>query len=151
VIKLVPSDSLAASFEIGDLDIQEVKDAAGPLHYAVAEGKSRRLDVGVPAGPNPEVTVEYAFKAHSNFDGWLPDTGVSFLWPYSCGTLFPCHSDPADGLRFSLAVRGIGPGLTGVFPKIIPGDAPSYMIALAVNDYQKLDLGKTAAGTRVSV
>ena len=33
--------------------------------------------------------------------------GYSLLWPYHCGNLFPCHSQPRDGTTLSLAVTGV--------------------------------------------
>lgn len=144
-ITLAPSMSKAASFEIGDLVIASVTDADGPLNYQV---NGAELDVGVPSGAGPtSLTVSYHFKPHTNFDGWMPDSGVTFLWPYFCGNLFPCKSAPADGLTFTMSVTGVPDGLSAVYPMSIPADAPSYMPAIAVGKYTKVDLGKTAAGT----
>jgi hypothetical protein len=151
-ITLTGSTSQAASFEVGDLDIHSVSDADGPLHFAVAQGaqgSKNRLDVGVPAG-GTRLIVDYAFKAHTQFDGWRPGSGTSFTWPSYCGNLFPCHSDPSDGLRFTLHVNGIAPGLVGVYPPRIDADSPSFVLAFAVGDYLGLDLGRTAAGTQVT-
>lgn len=147
-ILLAPSKSKAASFEIGDLDITSVEDAAGALNYQAASSK---LDVGVPSGTDPAViTVKYTFKPHTMFDGWMPDNGVSFLWPYFCGNLFPCKSDPADGLKFTMEITGVPAGKQAVYPASIPADAPSYMPALAVASFTKVDLGKTKNGTQVN-
>jgi hypothetical protein len=146
-LTLAPSASKAASFEVGDLEVSAVSDASGPLNFAVAKSQ---LDVGVPVSAGPtSLTVEYTFKAHDNFDGWMPTSKVSFLWPYFCGNLFPCKSAPDDGVKFTMAVTGVPAGLTAVYPAIIPGDAPSYMPAIAVGDYTKVDLGKTTAGTSI--
>lgn len=154
-IVLAASESTAASFEIGDLAITSVRDASGAdLNHEVVSVMDApvRLDVGVPAtGGEATLVIEYTFKAHENFDGWMPDMGVSFLWPYFCGNLFPCKSDPADGLAFTMNVTGAGAGLTAVYPPSIPADAPSYMPAVAVAEFTKVDLGTTAAGTQVSV
>jgi aminopeptidase N len=108
----------------------------------------RRLDVGVPAGAPLALTIEYRYQDHGGFQGASP-AGYTLLWPYHCGNLFPCKSDPADGLRFDLALSGVEPGKVALFPATIAADAPSYMIAWAVGDYTHLDLGATAAGTRV--
>jgi aminopeptidase N len=146
-ITLAPSTSKAASFEVGDLDIATVSDASGPLKYTVTKSE---LDVGVPSGSSPTtVIVEYAFKPHDNFDGWLPKSNVSFLWPHFCGNLFPCKSAPADGVKFSMSVTGVPDGLTAVYPAQIPADAPSYMPAVAVGKYTQKDVGKTAKGTKI--
>jgi aminopeptidase N len=75
---------------------------------------------------------------------------LTFLWPYFCGNLFPCKSDPADGVAFTLKVTGAAAGMTAVYPTSIPADAPSYMPAIAVAQFTKLDLGKTTKGTQVN-
>ncbi|WP_437912646.1 M1 family aminopeptidase [Sorangium sp. So ce302] len=148
-IVLAASDSTAASFEIGDLDIASVADGSGALDHEVSSG---RLDVGVPStGSDATIIIDYTFKPHEDFDGWMPGSGVSFLWPYFCGNLFPCKSDPADGVRFTMPVTGVPEGMTAVYPESIPTDAPSYMPAIAVAELTRLELGTTTGGTRVSV
>ncbi|WP_437311977.1 M1 family metallopeptidase [Sorangium sp. So ce388] len=148
-IVLAASDSTAASFEIGDLDITSVADGSGALDHDVSSG---RLDVGVPStGSDATIIIDYTFKPHEEFDGWMPGSGVSFLWPYFCGNLFPCKSDPADGVRFTMRVTGVPEGMTAVYPESIPTDAPSYMPAIAVAELTRLELGTTSGGTRVSV
>ncbi|WP_438039066.1 M1 family metallopeptidase [Sorangium sp. So ce128] len=148
-IVLAASDSTAASFEIGDLDIASVADGSGALDHEVSSG---RLDVGVPStGGDATIIIDYTFKPHEDFDGWMPGSGVSFLWPYFCGNLFPCKSDPADGVRFTMRVTGVPEGMTAVYPESIPTDAPSYMPAIAVAELTRLELGTTTGGTRVSV
>jgi len=149
VITLAPSTSKAASFEIGDLSVASVEDDAGPLEFKTT--KPGQLDVGVPAGDQPaKLTVKYNFKGHTNFDGWMPAQGVSFLWPYFCGNLFPCRSAPSDGLAFTMSVTGVPAGMEAIYPASIPADAPSYMPAIAVAAYTKIDLGKTTKGTQVN-
>ncbi len=134
-----------ASFEVGDLTISAVTGADRTLLY---DHHGNQLDVGVPASDQPiELTVDYQYQLHTDFDG--ADEDYTFLWPYYCGNLFPCHSDPADGVELSLALSGIPEGETAVYPEHIPSDAPSYMIAWAIGDYTYLDLGTTSAGTQV--
>lgn len=136
-----------ASFEIGDLTIYDVFDAAGePLQHRAVDG---RLDVGIPAEGVSELSVTYRYRDRTELEGSLP-TGLTFLWPYFCGNLFPCKSDPADGLQLSMQLSAI-PGGQAVYPELIGADAPSYMLAWAVGDYTQLELGTTAAGTTVSV
>ncbi|WP_437291877.1 M1 family metallopeptidase [Sorangium sp. So ce406] len=148
-IVLAASDSTAASFQIGDLDIASVTGPSGALAHAVSSGQ---LDVGVPpTGSDATIIIDYAFKPHTEFDGWMPGSGVSFLWPYFCGNLFPCKSDPADGVRFTLRVTGVPEGMTAVYPESIPTAAPAYMPAIAVDELTRVELGTTTAGTRVSV
>jgi len=137
----------SASFEIGDLQILDVRGKRGALAYTAENGK---LHVALGRSHRAvEIEVEYAFKAHDQFDGWDPSTGLSFLWPYFCGNLFPCKSSPADGVRFRMQVTGVPAGAKAIFPASIPGDAPSYMPALAVGDFTEMDLGTTLFGTQV--
>ena len=152
-ITLAPSaTSKAASFEIGDLSITTVSNDQGPLQFATKSGTiGAQLDVGVPSGAGAaKIVVEYAFKAHTNFDGWLPSGQLTFLWTYFCGNLFPCKSDPSDGVTFTMKVTGATAGLTAVYPASIPADAPSYMPAVAVAKFTQVDLGKTTKGTQIN-
>jgi aminopeptidase N len=149
-ITIAPSTtSTSASFEAKGLTITAVTGPDGPLAYAVsADG---RLDVAVPAGEAaPEIDVDYTFTVHHAFDGYLPE-GMTFIWPYFCSNLFPCKSAPDDGVKFRLDVTGVPTGKTAIFPTTIPADAPSYMLAFAIDDYTRLDLGTTTAGTAVHV
>jgi hypothetical protein len=156
-IVLKDSKSLAASLEIGDLTIQSVENATGSLNYDIKDHpqppKGKQLNIGLPSeGNDPTIIVKYTFNSQPNakFDGWMANSGVTFLWPYFCGNLFPCKSDPADGLKFSVNVTGVPAGSTAVYPTNILGDAPSYQFAIAVGDFKKLDLGQTSKGTKVS-
>jgi aminopeptidase N len=149
-IALAPSTTkLGASFEIGDLTIMSVTSDAGPLNFEVT---GPQLDVGVPAGSTPaELTIAYQFAEHENFDGWMPEPMLTFLWPYFCGNLFPCKSDPADGVEFTMTVTGTPDGATAVYPAVIPSEAPSYMPAIAIGAFTKVDLAPTTKGTQISV
>jgi aminopeptidase N len=146
-ITLAPSPSMGASFEIGDLDVTAVRSGGGPLAY-VDQGD--RLDLGVPSTVAPLVLeIDYHFTYHNGFMGADSD-GFTLVWPYHCGNLFPCRSNPADGTTFALALTGVPTNKVAVFPATIPTDAPSYQIAWAIGDYLQMDLGTTAAGTHVS-
>jgi hypothetical protein len=148
-IDIAASESTGASFEIGDLEVSAVTDDQGrALEFAAAEGQ---LDVGVPAtGDTGTIVIDYAFQAHDGaFDGWMEAEGVTFLWPYFCGNLYPCKSDPLDGQSFEMAVTG-GEGDV-IYPASIPAEAPTYMPAIAVGDYTEIDLGTSSGGTRLSV
>lgn len=148
-ITFAPSASSGATLEIGSLTITSVSDANGPLEF---ETEGELLDIGVPSGDAPvQIAVDYEFAAHDDFDGWMQGSGLTFLWPYFCQNLFPCHSAPADGARFELEVTGGPADAAVVYPRSIPGDAPSYMPAIAVGDYTKVELGTTSAGTDVAV
>ncbi|MBI5503100.1 MAG: peptidase M1 [Deltaproteobacteria bacterium] len=145
-IALAPAASTSASFEVGALEIREVRGADGPLPYAV---EGARLDVLL--GDTVDLVVSYSFPERpGTFDGWMR-SGSTLVWPYWCGNLFPCHSDPSDGLTFDLAVADPGDGLVAVHPDAIPTDAPSYQLAWAVGDYGYTSLGTTSAGTELGM
>lgn len=131
--------------EAGGLTISTVHDDRGNRHYTkTTAGKLRVSNVRGP------LVVDYAFTVHANADGLLAG-GSTVLWPYFCGNVFPCHSQPADGTTFSLSLDGIPVGSTAIFPSEITADAPPYMLAWAVGNYSTRVLGTTAAGTKVSV
>lgn len=149
-IVLAASTSRAASFETQGLRVVSVQGPRGPLLFRELEG---RLDVGVPASKQPiPLTIAYTYegRAKGQLEGQLP-SGTTFLWPYFCGNLFPCKSDPRDGLSFDVALTGIPAGQTAVFPAKIASDAPSYQVAWAVGSYTSRTLGTTPAGTRVTL
>jgi len=143
-----------ASFEIGDLVLTGVHDEAGPLTSVIEAGPPRCVHVTIPPSTAPaRVTFAYTFASHpsSDFNGWMAESGVSFMWPYFCGNLFPCKSSPADGTTFTATVTGVPGGQTAVYPTSIPGLTPSYAFGLAVGGYTYHEIGVTAAGTHVGV
>lgn len=149
-IVLAPSTSRAASFETQGLHVASVTGPRGPLLFRELEG---RLDVGVPASKEPvALTIAYTYEARAKgkLEGQLP-SGTTFLWPYFCGNLFPCKSDPRDGLTFDVALTGVPAGQTAVFPAKIAAEAPSYQVAWAIGAYTSRTLGTTPAGTRVTL
>lgn len=133
------------SFDVHGLDVTAVVVDGAPVDPQVANG---RLTVHTSA-TEAEVGVDYRFPARGAlaFDGWMPDLGVSMIWPSFCGNLFPCDPAMADGVHFTLDVHGVESGSTAVYPRDTVGDAPSYMPGIAVGDYTRLDLGSTTAGT----
>lgn len=134
----------AVRLESGDLRIESVTLDGGRAQWD-QEGARLRI----PASPGVHtVVVNYTFLAHRDFDGWNPDGGYTFVWPYFCGNLFPCVSDPADGLTFTMDVSGTG-GFTAVYPAEIPTDAPAYMPGVTVGLYTEARLGVTSAGTEL--
>ena len=145
-VEIAATDDDSASFESAGLTINSVEGASGPLDYRVVGG---RVDVALPAGEE-SVRFEYGFGTQGDFDGYDVG-GYTFLWPYYCGNLFPCHSDPADGTRFSLELTGIFDGAVAVAPAEILTDSPSYQIAWAVGVYDWYGLGTTQDGTEVGV
>jgi len=129
--------------EASGLHISKVTDSRGKRRFTIVAGKVRVSNV------RGALVVEYTFDQHMNADGLLPG-GSTVLWPYYCGNLFPCHSKPADGTTFTLALDGVPATKTAIYPETIDADAPSYMLAWAVGSYTKKELGTTAAGTKVS-
>lgn len=144
-LRLGPGDGDVVTLEAGDLAIHDVTDGSAPLAW---ERDQRTIDV-VTTGD--VITVHYTIPPHENFDGWSAKSDLSFLWPRFCGNLFPCRSDPSDGLTFTLEVTGVPAGRVAVFPAAIPADAPSYMPAVAVAAYDVTELGTTTAGTTVKL
>ena len=145
-ITLAPSSSKGASFEAGGLMVSAVRGAAGPLAFSLSGG---RLDVGIADDGTPQtLTVDSTFGKRPDFSGYLSG-GSTLIWPYYCGNLFPCHSDPRDGITFSVNVTGAPMGQITVVPDPVTVQAPSYMLAWATGAYAMLDLGKTDAGTQI--
>jgi aminopeptidase N len=145
-IALEPSKQSGATLEVGDLKIDAVTSGGKALRYKVSGG---RLDLGV-ATKATTVRIDYHFRRHEGQQG-ISKNGTSFSWPYYCGNVFPCRSNPDDGLRFELSLHGVPAGKKAVFPTSIPAEAPSYQLAWAVGDYTKIDLGTTSKGRKVSV
>jgi hypothetical protein len=135
-----------ATLEIGDLDILDVRSGGAAVPWA---DRGTTLDLGLPASSTEAaVVVHYRFRAHENLDG-ASAAGYTFTWPYHCGNLFPCHALPASGADFSLQVNNAPAG-----QRVIPASAalpaaPSYQVGWAIGPYADLELGRTAAGTRV--
>ncbi|MCU7936136.1 MAG: hypothetical protein KZQ99_14875 [Candidatus Thiodiazotropha sp. (ex Dulcina madagascariensis)] len=97
------TETAGASFEIGDLTIVSVRMGSTLLDF-YTEGQ--RLDIGVPLSDAPVVlTIDYSYRVRDGFDGIL-DNGLTFIWPYYCGNMFPCKSDPGEGLSFELELIG---------------------------------------------
>jgi hypothetical protein len=144
-ITFEPSTAVGATLEINDLVIDQVS-----VPFVRSGPSMRAMDLAIPASDAP-VTIDVAFHytTHGGFAGVSAD-GYTFLWPYYCGNLFPCHSQPRDGMAMTLAVTGVPAGKTAVFPAAI-AEAPSYQVAWSIDDYTELPLGTTTAGTQVSV
>jgi aminopeptidase N len=131
------------ALEVGGLTITDVTDDRGHRHYTTTAGKLRVSNVRGP------LVISYGFSQHDMADGLLPG-GSTVVWPYFCGNLFPCHSQPADGTTFTLALDGVPAGKTAIYPASIDAEAPPYMIAWAVGVYGKTNLGATTAGTKLA-
>jgi aminopeptidase N len=147
-ITFAPSMMPGASLEIGDLMIDSVVRGGADLAFAVT---GTQLDLALPASGEPiTIDIAYHYKTHDMFNG-ASIRGFTFVWPYYCGNLFPCHSQPSDGTTFTLDVTGVPAGKTAIFPPAIPADAPSYQVAWSIDDYTETTLGTTTAGTQLSV
>jgi aminopeptidase N len=147
-ITFAPSDTDGANLEIGDLVIGDVTVDGDAIDIAQT---AHELDLALPASSDPiAVTIAYAFKFHEKFTGESKD-GYTLIWPYFCGNLFPCHSDPADGTTFGLSLADVPAGDVAVFPTTIPAPAPSYQIAWTVGAYTEMPVGTTSSGTAISV
>lgn len=143
-----PSQMPGGSLEVGDLTIERITSGGSELAFAVT---GKQLDLALPPSAQPlAVDIEYRYALHEQFDG-VSAKGFTFLWPYYCGNVFPCHSEPADGTTFTLELAGVPNGATAVYPTTISSEAPSYQIAWAVGAYTQVDLGTTTAGTQISV
>ncbi len=139
--------STGLSLDVGNLVVQSVSDSYGPLNHI---DLGRTLNIGVPPGGDERtLTIAYEFTSHRDFNGWMEEQEVTFLWPAFCGNLYPCNPNPADGATFTMNVSGASG--TAVYPTTIPADAPTYMPAIAVGDFTEMPLGTTPAGTDVSV
>lgn len=140
----------AVTLDVHGLTLQSVAVDGTAVEAPVTDGIAR---VPVAPGDGP-VTIEvaYAFpkRTLTQFDGWMPTRGATFLWPGHYGNLFPCNPLPEDGVTFTMEVTGFDPSLTALYPRTTFTDAPSYMPAVAVGDYVKVDLGTTTAGTSLA-
>jgi aminopeptidase N len=143
-ITLAPSSSRAVSFEIGDLEIEAVESESQPLDFA---DTGARLDIVVEPSSQPlSLVIRYRYQLHDEMDGVSTD-GYTFTWPYYCGNVFPCHSDPSDGMTFTLSVTGSTRDV--VYAKNVSAPAPSYMLAWIEGSFGEIPLGYTTYGTEV--
>jgi hypothetical protein len=142
------SSSTGASFEIGDLLITNVSSDTVQLNFKAESG---RLDIGLPISADAQtLTIEYSFNMQDDFNGLLQN-GTTFTWPYFCGNLFPCQSEPAEGSAYEMMISGIPDGMSGVYPQSVASDMPAYMLAWAIGEYVYRQLGETTNGTEVGI
>ncbi|HSN26120.1 MAG TPA: M1 family aminopeptidase [Kofleriaceae bacterium] len=149
IVTFAPSDTPGATVEVGDLGFDHIQwDGLEVPTGSPAPGK---MDLGLPASSDMlDVTFTYRWNTHEGFTG-ISANGYTLIWPYYCGNMFPCHSQPADGTTFTLAVSGVPDGKMAVFPAAITSEAPSYQVAWSIDAYTKMDVGTTTAGTAISV
>jgi len=153
-----PSEMPGATLEVGELVLgtvmfqgAELAYATNPPDMAAKNATGSTIDLALPPSGDPmDVTIAFTYKAHAGGFTGASAKGYTFLWPYFCGNLFPCHSSPSDGTTMSLELSGVPDGKVAVFaPTIV--EAPSYQLAWAIDAYTELPLGTTTAGTQVSV
>ena len=128
--------------------IQSVKKENLDLSFEQEDGY---LMISLPEsnGSNwNELEIIYTFPDRTlyQFDGWMPEQGVSFIWPNHCGNLYPCNPDTQDGVAFSIDIVGVSETLTVVTPTETIPEAPPYMLGFAIGDYQKMHVGTSEGG-----
>ncbi len=134
-----------ASLEVGDLAIASVTADGVTMAPRIVPGRHG----GVLELDDPRtVVIDYRWKLHEPFTGAA--AGFTFVWPYYCGNLFPCHSSPAEGTAFTLAVTGVPADQTAIYAGAI-AQVPSYQVAWSIGAYNEKLLGTTAANTTVSI
>lgn len=138
--------SSSVSLEAAGLTIDEVWDDEGPVPWEF-RGGALHVAHDVSTGP---LHIDYRFGLTPQGEGYAKN-GSSSIWPYYCGNLFPCRSEPDDGITFELSVEGYSNGQVAIYPEALSFESPSYTLALAIGRYECKDLGKTDQGTKVSV
>lgn len=143
-----PSTDAGASLEIEGLTIDSVTLDGAAILFASTDTK--QLDLGLAASDQQlAVVISYHWKDHENFTG-ISAGGWTLDWPYYCGNVFPCHSQPSDGTTFSLDLQNVPAGKMAVYPTTIANQAPAYQLAWTYDAYTQTDLGTTGAGTLIS-
>src|SRR3569833_2958742 len=123
----------------------------GPSTSPGASLEAEGLSLGRAASDQPTpVVISYHWMDHEGFTG-ASAKGYTLDWPYYCGNIFPCHSQPSDGTTFSLELDNTPAGAQAIYPATSPAQAPAYQLAWASDSYTQLDLGTTPAGTLISV
>ena len=148
-IQLAASPTPGVAFEAGGLQITAAHDDATGAAVTVMMDASL-IHLAVPAAANT-VDIDFSYQEHSPADFMGANAGYTLLWPYYCGNLYPCHSDPAHGSQYALSLTGVPSGMIAVYPPQIIANAPAYQLAWAVGDYASISLGTTTAGTHLTV
>lgn len=134
------------------LTVDEVRDGEGePLDWGLA---SRATDAGnfdvlVVPDAFDVLVVDYAFDVDHSDSTEIIDVYSTLSWPHKCGRIMPCHTSPVDGLRLSVAVEGLLEGEVAVTTPALETEAASYMAAVAIGPYERLDIGTSASGIDV--
>lgn len=138
--------AMGAALEVDGLDVESVRIDGEDLEHEFEDG---HLVLGLPASEEVlTVDVVYTYKPNDNeVEGVFADR-ITMTWPYLCGQVFPCHSEPADGTSFAVEITNVPEGQVAVYPKTIV-ESPSYQLAWAIDDFEEKVLGKTKAGTTI--
>ncbi|MES9862061.1 MAG: M1 family aminopeptidase [Candidatus Thiodiazotropha sp. LLP2] len=136
------------SVDIGDLSIEGVMINGSEPDFTIS---GDRLDIDLPkTDQEVDVSINYTFQFHDDFNG-VSRTGYSFTWPYYCGNVFPCHTNPSNGSEYKVTINGVVDGLQAIYPVTISSNAPSYMVGFSIDNYSYLNLGATEYGTEVGI
>jgi len=143
-VEIGPGEA-GATLEVGDLEIESVSMNGAPLDH---RRDQTRLHLALPRRTEPvTVDIRYGYALHERPEGAYKQ--LSLTWPDHCGRIFPCHSDPSDGVAFSAELSGVPDGEIALFPQRLDAEAPAYMFGWTYGQYETIDLGTTSSGTRV--
>jgi aminopeptidase N len=143
VLTVAQQGASRVAFEAVGLEVAEVTAAGEPVAFEKDEAGLLWVEYSAE-----EISVRYHFEEQNNGNGWLT-SGSTLVWPYHCGNLFPCNSDPRDGATFELAVHNAPDKL--VFADSVTTESPTYVLAWAMGDYTEHELGSTSHDTKISV
>jgi hypothetical protein len=148
----VQTDGTHIDLEVDGLDVTDTRDINGAPASTVTKLSSHAiLTLDALPGTNA-FTIDHRFTDDTQ-NGMQRGLSLSrqntLLWPDGCSALYPCHSDPEDGIMFSLDVVGLPPGAMGLYGRQVNAQAPSYMLAFAYGDYTAYDAGTTSSGTQI--
>jgi hypothetical protein len=149
----VRTDGAQIDLEVDGLTITDTRSMDGePLAATVTKlGTHQILTLEALPGLNV-FAIDYSFTDDTQ-NGMQRGLSLArqntLLWPDGCSALYPCHSDPEDGITFSLDVANLPPGAMGLYPREVNAPAPSYMLAFAYGDYVAYDAGRTSSGTQI--
>lgn len=136
------------TLQADNIIIQVVQNEQEQLSFSQTDGL---LSFQTEANTENIFIIAYEFPERTlyEFDGWMPNQGVSFIWPDHCGNLYPCNPNTEDGIRFSVKITEAPQGATVIAPEQLIPEAPPYMPAFAMGDYTKLEVGTTQTGIDV--
>jgi hypothetical protein len=144
---LAPANGVVV-LETGDLTDLTLEDTEGrPVDALVGRG---RITVATEPLALLNWRARYGFSAHPGFQGLRADERSTLTWPTACGSLFPCHPEPADGVLLGAEVVGLPGGTVAVATPRLTTPAPAYVLAFAVGEYTETPLGRSAGGVALT-